>query len=925
MYSAIPSAITKAGLPALTIDPIRDLGTSVINQNTVSNSVAFQRASGRGHFTSGLAYTVDQAASIISTNNFIRNSEGVGGTSGTVGAGAVMPTNWSITKDASIMVSYLGTSTVGGKTLHGFTVSGIPTGSPHLQLFWEGNTNITAANADVRTLSCYVQLSSGSLSGVTGITLRDSQRDSGGTAISDLISSDNRGSFSATLTRIQAQLTCNSASVAYVKPNIVFSGSGSMVSYTVWIGSPQEEKYSSATTYIPTSGSAGTGTDTVYSDAQNAYAIDYNYVTGDWEGIPIEETRTNGIRNSIFAGGVAGTIGSGATVPTNMTITMGSGATGVIAFGTENGMECMDVSVSGASVTSPSLQVAFETTSGIAALQNQTWTESAFLKLVTGDFTNVSSVSLRQIERSSGGTNLATNTSSNLQNLIGSSMVRFDYTATLGNASTAFVQPFLVVSNTGTPAISYKIRIYGPQQEQGAFPTTYIKSSGTAGTRATERGLLASVSSLIGSGEGAILIEHKPRLIPAATDRSVGMFSDNSSTNVIGIRAVTDQTADGLVVTGGVTQSSFSNKSKIIANAPNKTLIAWKANDLAVVNNGQSIAVDTSATIPTVTQLALGDNGYDTANHYNGWIRGVTIFKRKPTTSDIQKIFTTTSSSVDTIIIAGQSNADGRGDNTTMAAAVQQFFAKEAHNVYIFMKPAKLANGSPSGGTVDPTNFVNDGTWWKLGTSYSTTKTAHHQTIGATVGQGISDSAAYGVHGIEMYLAYLHQQAYPGRELRIIKAGVSNSAIEINWKVTNADAGYCYDFFKNYVYTPAVNAMLAQGKTPNIIGLYWMQGEADAGPTEAPNYATRLQALVNRFNSELYMRPKKIAIGRLGSTTYGTGDGATVRAAQATVAGQNANTVLIDTDSAALNGDNIHYSSAGQQTIANLVWTQFNS
>jgi hypothetical protein len=119
-----------------------------------------------------------------------------------------------------------------------------------------------------------------------------------------------------------------------------------------------------------------------------------------------------------------------------------------------------------------------------------------------------------------------------------------------------------------------------------------------------------------------------------------------------------------------------------------------------------------------------------------------------------------------------------------------------------------------------------------------------------------------------------------------------------------------------------------------VRGVFWFQGEADAGYSQAGSdaalnaiaavYEDRLQRLVNNLRTDMPNVP--IVLMQIDWTTA-TGDQvtrlATIRAAQAAVVAANTNMALVDTAGMARAGDGIHLTSAGSNAAAAAAYAAY--
>jgi hypothetical protein len=180
-----------------------------------------------------------------------------------------------------------------------------------------------------------------------------------------------------------------------------------------------------------------------------------------------------------------------------------------------------------------------------------------------------------------------------------------------------------VYSYTGT---SRRIAIWGAQLEQAAFATSYIPSVASQVTRAADN------ASMIGNNfarwyrqqTGSIFTEASA-VAPAQTAQVFGI-SDGSIPN----RIVSSSTAvdSVFIAANGVVQASL-NTSVVASNVMSKLASAFAINDVAVSRSGASVVTDTSALMPVVDRMFIGNGALGSGATLNGHIKRIAYYNRR--------------------------------------------------------------------------------------------------------------------------------------------------------------------------------------------------------------------------------------------------------------------------------------------------------
>ncbi|WP_342150224.1 sialate O-acetylesterase [Methylorubrum sp. SB2] len=654
--------------------------------------------------------------------------------------------------------------------------------------------------------------------------------------------------------------------------------------------------------------------------ANNTPRFDYNPYTGQARGLLLEKAGTNYLRNSTMVGAVSGSPG---TFPTNWGNNSSGSYTRTQTVGAIGEMKTHTVRWVKAAGTQAGFGFYLDTNTGIPAVAGDVVEFTFPARLTGGSLDNIASIQVILAIRDAAG-----NSSGNalqgpayLSEVINDDFVMLTtgpITVVDGTGTTAFVRPLFQALDT-TGAVDITLTFAEPMVERNEVSTrtSFIPTSGTTATRATDVVRYNNLSNLnYEAGQGYLLVEFEPLARP--TVARVAKFDDGTSANTIGVGFRPDGTSSGYVTNGGTFTAALTS-GEVTMGTTNRAVIAWDANGLIrMCCNGATVAKATGVTVPNFSGMRIGEDFYGTISRVE--------YGKVNLTDNQMREKTRAGSVVDVLIIAGQSNADGFPLKTTFPAAAFPLWQRMQTAIYMYNKPTKYAAGGAF--NFDAASYVDDGAWWKMGTLYNPATMISSMTIGNTPGQGQEVESVRRL-GMEAYLGQLYAAANPGKELRIIKIACHSSSLANDWRPQTQAAGYLWNYFKDYVYGPAIADIVAQGRVPNVIGMVWAQGEGDATGAYSAAYQTNLQSLIDRINALPYT-PRRIVIGRIAAYYATISSGQTVRAAQQTVSTANSpQTVMVDTDafevSPGTGGVNIHYTGLGLQSYANAAWSIINS
>lgn len=363
---------------------------------------------------------------------------------------------------------------------------------------------------------------------------------------------------------------------------------------------------------------------TLTQASTNTPRFDYDLVTGEAKGLRLEEQRQNSIRVADNSGATIGTLGSGGALPTNWSYAAVSGVTAsVAATGTQNGMAYVDVRFQAASAGATSLNIRFETNTGITAASTQNWTTSFFVLRSSGSNTGITSFQVM----TAGMNGTAVDQESSTTNFTPTTTYLRPYcTRTLNNATTTNLSPRFVMNFATAAAFDITLRFAVPQAEQGLFPTSPIVTSGSALTRAADSLVINSLGNWYRALGGTMACECQLTGVPgAAAFPRLLSFNDNTLNNEISFDLNTaNYGLAGIVKAANVTQAETSATTPITTFTENmliKQAMRFATNDVAVTNNGSAAQTDNTVTLPTVSQL----NFFRVASGFpaSGWLRRV--------------------------------------------------------------------------------------------------------------------------------------------------------------------------------------------------------------------------------------------------------------------------------------------------------------
>jgi hypothetical protein len=357
-------------------------------------------------------------------------------------------------------------------------------------------------------------------------------------------------------------------------------------------------------------------------------------------GFLLEEVTTNEIRNPRGEGAV---LGSPGTLPTNWSFSgLGTATAEVIAQGVQSGWPYLELKLSG--TPSGAITLLFETSSAVTAATGETWTTSVGVQIASGDLSNVTALTIDHVERTSGGSFVATQTGSNF--LPDTTHRRFWSAATLaGGGTVGRVVPGVRVDWDGSGAIDITLRIYAPQLEEKAYPTSPVLPTAlnpAASTRAADLTTFA-LGSWFSSTAWTVFFSFKPATA-GVTGTVLGGIGDTFDNTVyLDIGSSGGTRANASFRSGGSSSANLtpSGQSDYAVGDTMMAAIGAEADNFAMSLNGATQATDTSGAMPVSnSRLSLGNGPWSASvnNTFCGYITDFRYFPRRLSNAELEAL-----------------------------------------------------------------------------------------------------------------------------------------------------------------------------------------------------------------------------------------------------------------------------------------------
>lgn len=613
-----PVSATVWNAPVL-VDPVIDLNFENGSVTVPPMTFARANATATDFDSTGTLQTlaanvprIDYGGVPNGTTNWVPNSTMAGAV---VGVGNNVP-GWSASSAPGVNKSIVGLGTINGIPYADIRVNGVATGSGSLKfnLALSGSPS-PGVIGQQWNCSAWVQLiADNSTVPITGVAFELSQ--TGGVTTFVGGSSIPVASLATFQRQSQAIVTNNPNAMTGVVMSLWSSGataiSGDTIDITVRVGAPQFELGTAASTWVPTSGTIASSSTPL--------------------GLLIEETRTNAANNPRAEGSTIGPIGGGGVAPTSWSVAAPAGAlltSAIIGSGVENGIGFCDVAFTANG--SGAFECSFLT--GPAAANGQSWTGSAYAKLVGGSNANVVH-SMTVYE--TGGTLQSTSTAfvPGPGSLASQRTVVTKINTAVGTTAELFRYHFAV-----SGVASWTIRLGGPQLELGAFATSLIQPPPGAPAATVRGGDQASIAEVTTVSSGVVAMT---AIKPAATAPADMWLFSGSAPSQVARAFFRNAGVEPVAALENTATATIDQSGSFIGSAFGHAMQFTPAVMSACANGGPVLTTPVVGTLATNwSGFTLGgDSGFGAV--WNGWIQRFRFWTRTMGAGELQSVSTPT-------------------------------------------------------------------------------------------------------------------------------------------------------------------------------------------------------------------------------------------------------------------------------------------
>jgi hypothetical protein len=386
---------------------------------------------------------------------------------------------------------------------------------------------------------------------------------------------------------------------------------------------------------------------------KDGYALAYNDENGNFKPLPFDFTRASSATR-VNKDGLIETVGSNEPRidflnDANGALLLEPNRSNIITYSEDfSKWSPQDITIVPNVVNSPyGINNATEIIEGVGTTQHRIvrsitflnsteYTASVYVKRNVGlrNFAIISVLTGQRVYYDlTNGTVLSTTLGSGTIESVGNGWFKCTVTGTSTSTSGAFYAAMADVTETYTGDGTSSLYIWGCQNEQGSYATSYIPTQGATATRVAEVCTGAGNDQVINSAEGVLYAE-----ISAFDNISRISLSDGSSSNRVSFR-IDASSIDFQYRTGG----SYSYRVDVNIDTSNTNKIAMSFNNGVFVGYLNGVAIGSPISGASLGQGVLDRlnfNDGDSSDSFNGNVKDVRIYNTALTDQELINLTT---------------------------------------------------------------------------------------------------------------------------------------------------------------------------------------------------------------------------------------------------------------------------------------------
>ena len=199
------------------------------------------------------------------------------------------------------------------------------------------------------------------------------------------------------------------------------------------------------------------------------------------------------------------------------------------------------------------------------------------------------------------------------------------------------------------------LETFGMQTEAGAFPTSYIPTSGSTVTRNKDVTSLPVERFAYNQKKGTVIVNAE--YFSTTNNVRFWEISNNTSDNFMAMYKQTPTSIAGYIATSSQQVFLQTVVSSSVIGTNYKLALAFAANNTTSTADGNSVVVDTSSLIPTVTKLHIGQRGHGNQFTLNGHIKSIQYYPKRLSNEELQLLTQPSASPTMNLTFDGQATS----------------------------------------------------------------------------------------------------------------------------------------------------------------------------------------------------------------------------------------------------------------------------